>query len=109
MAFATLLVWRLRTGACGVGACGFWRYRMPPGKKKQQKNELCFYRDSVDGPVLPVCGQSPLLDFRHVQIQDRRDVRGRDGKRHPALHRLVLPRRMGVEYMVGRYLSPACK
>jgi len=30
MAFATFLVWRLRTGACGVGAYGFWRYRMPP-------------------------------------------------------------------------------
>jgi len=30
LAFATFLVWRLRTGACGVGACGFWRYRMPP-------------------------------------------------------------------------------
>jgi len=34
MAFATFLVWRLRTGACGVGACGFWRYRMPPGKSR---------------------------------------------------------------------------
>ena len=30
MAFATLLVWRLQTDACGVGASGFWRYRMPP-------------------------------------------------------------------------------
>jgi len=30
LAFATFLVWRLRTGACGVGACGFWRYGMPP-------------------------------------------------------------------------------
>jgi len=30
LAFAAFLVWRLRTGACGVGACGFWRYRMPP-------------------------------------------------------------------------------
>jgi len=30
LAFATFLVWRLQTGACGVGACGFWRYRMPP-------------------------------------------------------------------------------
>jgi len=29
MAFATFLVWWLRTGACGVGARGFWRYRMP--------------------------------------------------------------------------------
>jgi len=29
LAFANFLVWRLRTGACGVGACGFWRYRMP--------------------------------------------------------------------------------
>jgi len=34
MAFATFLVWRLRTGACGVGACGFWRYRMPPAFTK---------------------------------------------------------------------------
>jgi len=32
LAFATFFVWRLRTGACGVGACGFWRYRMPPTK-----------------------------------------------------------------------------
>jgi len=32
LAFATFLVWWLRTGACGVGACGFWRYRMPPIK-----------------------------------------------------------------------------
>jgi len=38
MAFATFLVWRLRTGACGVGACGFWRYRMPPGSF-QESNE----------------------------------------------------------------------
>jgi len=30
LAFATFLVWRLRTGACGVGASGFGRYRMPP-------------------------------------------------------------------------------
>jgi len=30
MAFATFLVLRLQTGACGVSACGFWRYRMPP-------------------------------------------------------------------------------
>jgi len=30
LAFATFLVWRLRTDACDVGACGFWRYRMPP-------------------------------------------------------------------------------
>jgi len=30
LAFATFLVWRLRTGACGVGACVFFlRYRMP--------------------------------------------------------------------------------
>jgi len=33
VAFATFLVWRLRTGACGVGACGFWRYRMAPPAK----------------------------------------------------------------------------
>jgi len=26
----TFLVWRLRTGACGVSACDIWRYRMPP-------------------------------------------------------------------------------
>jgi len=25
LAFAAFLVWRLRIGACGVGACGFWR------------------------------------------------------------------------------------
>jgi len=25
LAFATFLAWRLRIGACGVGACGFWR------------------------------------------------------------------------------------
>jgi len=25
LAFATFLVWRLRIGARGVGACGFWR------------------------------------------------------------------------------------
>jgi len=30
LAFATFLVWRLRAGACGVGVCGFWRYRTPP-------------------------------------------------------------------------------
>jgi len=28
LAFATFLVWRLEFGVCGVGACGFWRYRM---------------------------------------------------------------------------------
>jgi len=26
LAFANFLVWQLR-----IGACGFWRYRMPPG------------------------------------------------------------------------------
>jgi len=31
LAFAAFLVWRVRIGACGVGACGFWRHRMPPG------------------------------------------------------------------------------
>ena len=31
LAFATFLVWRLRIGACGVGACGFWRlWQLPP-------------------------------------------------------------------------------
>jgi len=25
LAFSTFLVWWLRSGACGVGACGFWR------------------------------------------------------------------------------------
>jgi len=30
LAFATFLVWRLRIGACGVGACGFWRSRQLP-------------------------------------------------------------------------------
>jgi len=30
LAFATFLVWRSRIRACGVGACGFWRYRMHP-------------------------------------------------------------------------------
>jgi len=30
LAFATFLVWRLRTGACGVGACGFWRLSQLP-------------------------------------------------------------------------------
>ena len=30
LAFATFLVWRLRIGACGVGACGFWRLRQLP-------------------------------------------------------------------------------
>jgi len=35
---ATFLVWRLRTGACGVGACGFWRYRMPPTLNKVAKS-----------------------------------------------------------------------
>jgi len=36
MAFATFLVWRLWTGACGVGAYGFWRYRMPPKRSTHQ-------------------------------------------------------------------------
>ena len=34
LAFATFLVWRLRIGACGVGACGFWRLRQLPPQKK---------------------------------------------------------------------------
>jgi len=38
LAFATFLIWWLRTGACGVGACGFWRFRMPPPP-------LCLNRD----------------------------------------------------------------
>jgi len=33
---ATFLVWRLRTGACG-----FWRYRMPPGILVTFKVGLC--------------------------------------------------------------------
>jgi len=33
LAFATFLVWWLRTG---VGACGFWRYRMPPSCAKKK-------------------------------------------------------------------------
>jgi len=49
LAFATFLVWRLRTGACGVGACGFWRYRMPPTylhhtvKRVVQEEALSYY------------------------------------------------------------------
>jgi len=30
LALATFLVWRLRIGACGVGACGFWRLLQLP-------------------------------------------------------------------------------
>jgi len=40
LAFATFLVWRLRTGACGVGAYGFWRYRMPPSNYWRNSREL---------------------------------------------------------------------
>jgi len=43
LAFATFLVWRLRTGACGVGACGFWRYRMPPFKLIKMLLEKDFF------------------------------------------------------------------
>ena len=35
LAFATFLVWQLRTGAYGVGAYAFWRYRMPPDKTEE--------------------------------------------------------------------------
>ena len=38
MAFATFLVWWLRTGACGFGACGFWRYRMSPTRSNERWN-----------------------------------------------------------------------
>jgi len=34
LAFATFLVWRLRIGACGVGACGFWRLGQLPTKNR---------------------------------------------------------------------------
>jgi len=37
----TFFVWRLRTGACGVGAYGFWRYRMPPVRTKPQRMKNC--------------------------------------------------------------------
>jgi len=30
LAFATFLNWRSRIGACGVGACGFWRLLQLP-------------------------------------------------------------------------------
>jgi len=43
LAFATFLVWRLRTGACGVGACGFWRYRMPP--KERCPEDVSYHGD----------------------------------------------------------------
>jgi len=33
LAFATFLVCRLRTGACGVGACGFGAIECPPKAK----------------------------------------------------------------------------
>jgi len=44
LAFATFFVWRLRTGACGVGACGYWRYRMPPEKTKY---EFEYFREAA--------------------------------------------------------------
>jgi len=37
LAFATFLVWRLRIGACGVGACGFWRLRQLPNEKSLKR------------------------------------------------------------------------
>jgi len=39
MEFATFLVWRLRTGACGVGAYGFWRFRMLPPKENLNESD----------------------------------------------------------------------
>jgi len=37
LAFATFLVWRLRTGVCGVGACDFWRLWQLPEKTVTKK------------------------------------------------------------------------
>jgi len=36
LAFATSVVWRLRIGACGVGACGFWRLWQLPEQNLYQ-------------------------------------------------------------------------
>ena len=62
LAFATFLVWRLRTGACGVGACGFWRYQCPPIKptRRQRTRSMC-----VNLPP-------PHLDIRFQRKQDVR-------------------------------------
>jgi len=57
-AFATFLVWRLRTGACGVGVCGFWRYRMPPNLYSNQNTGpitcfRCYPKQSTALPIVP--------------------------------------------------------
>jgi len=41
MAFATFLVWRLRIGACGVGACAFWRLWQLP--VREWRREVATY------------------------------------------------------------------
>jgi len=40
LAFATFLVWRLRIGACGLGACGFWRLRQQTEIVQKEKSYL---------------------------------------------------------------------
>ena len=63
MAFATFLVWRLRTGACGVGACGFGAIECPPPIVQSIKLKLC---DKVIFPNYRVRG---------ALVRNRRGVR----------------------------------
>jgi len=67
LAFATFLVWRLRTGACGVDACGFWRYRMPPvyftaKKNKKINGNRSFFSSKIFYPILE------LISFRRTDF-----------------------------------------
>jgi len=46
LAFATFLVWRLRIGACGVGACGFWALKTATRLFFQKKSKGHYQEDT---------------------------------------------------------------
>jgi len=75
LAFATFLVWRLRTGACGIGACGFWRYRMPPAREmsseayhgafhKLSPQKILFWQTNINPTALPTLPPSNAVRKR---------------------------------------------
>jgi len=68
LAFATFLVWRLRTGACGVGACGFWRYRMPPNPNSEN---FRIEKSKLFSDALPKIGDFIIFNVCLAQVFER--------------------------------------
>jgi len=73
LAFATFLVGRLQTGACGVGAYGFWRYRMP---SKINLESLAFH-------ILQSTAQSDDIKWQATVIRTSGGIRKRQKPQAP--------------------------